>query len=285
MKKNKKALSLVIAIWVTLVMSLLALFILEYMFPFAKNTKWIENSVVAYYLADSGIEDALYFMSWASLWAEKHKNLTWVQDYSINMIASWTVLPPAWEWNSEFDKNFNIIRIWEPIQLEIWHWKLNNLKIYFKVPKWQSLSNTNSWIINWQLIAQDDVLNASWSQITWSQINWDLKNWKKIFKNWWDNENWRVTSDDSSKTFSQFYSDKCNWSNSWCILKMSVINELKITNWYVPYLEWKIENNNKLPLRYTIIKTKWRSYWFEKSLKVRIPQQTVNEAYDFTVFQ
>jgi hypothetical protein len=44
-------------------MSLLALFILEYIVPFSKNTKSIEQSVVAYYLADSGIEDALYFMS------------------------------------------------------------------------------------------------------------------------------------------------------------------------------------------------------------------------------
>jgi len=60
MKKNKKALSLVIAIGITLVMSVLALYILKYIIPFGKNTKNIEQSSVAYYQADSGIEDALF---------------------------------------------------------------------------------------------------------------------------------------------------------------------------------------------------------------------------------
>jgi hypothetical protein len=44
-------------------MSLLAIYILEYIIPFSKNTKNIEHSVSAYYQADSGIEDALYSMS------------------------------------------------------------------------------------------------------------------------------------------------------------------------------------------------------------------------------
>jgi hypothetical protein len=43
-------------------MALLALYILEYMIPFSRNTKNIEQSVAAYYQADSGIEDALYSM-------------------------------------------------------------------------------------------------------------------------------------------------------------------------------------------------------------------------------
>jgi len=45
MKRNKKALSLVIAMGLTLVMALLAIYILEYMIPFSKNTKNIEQSV------------------------------------------------------------------------------------------------------------------------------------------------------------------------------------------------------------------------------------------------
>jgi Tfp pilus assembly protein PilX len=63
MKKTKKALSLVIAISITLIMGLLALYILEYIIPFSRNTKNIEHSVSAYYMADSAIEDALYSMS------------------------------------------------------------------------------------------------------------------------------------------------------------------------------------------------------------------------------
>ena len=59
----------------------------------------------------------------------------------------------------------------------------------------------------------------------------------------------------------------------------------------VPYLEWKIDFDNdnsginNVPLRYVIIDAAWKSYWFRKDLKIRIPQQSVIEAFDFTVFQ
>jgi len=283
MKKNKNASSLIIAIWITLVMSLLALYILEYIIPFGKNTKNIEQSVNAYYQADSAIEDSLLSIKWKKLWYEKVDLLNWNIDFAIKMTASWTVLPPVWRWNSEFDEDYNIIKIWEPIQIEIWNWKKSNLKIYFKVPDLDKTSNeTLSWttlkIVNWQLSWKYDVLNSSWSQITASEIDGNNINiW---------NRNWRKL-DDSPKTFNQFYTDNCNWSNSWCILKMSILNKLELDSWNtsVPYLEWKIENDNSIPLRYTIINTTWKSYGFQKSLEVKVPQQTVNEAFDFTVFQ
>jgi hypothetical protein len=51
---------------------------------------------------------------------EKYNELSWNRDYWIDMFASWMVLPRTWEGNSEFDKDFNMIRIWNPIQIEIW---------------------------------------------------------------------------------------------------------------------------------------------------------------------
>ena len=281
MKKTKKALSLVIAISITLIMGLLALYILEYMIPFSKNTKNIENSISAYYQADSGIEDALYSMSGQTLSFEKNDILFWNKDYWINMTASWTILPPTWQWNSEFDFDYNIIRIWKPIQIEVWNDKINNVKIIFRVP---DLNNdyiyneilTWSKIINWQLSWQDDVLNSYNSQIEVVDIDWTNI---KI-----NNKNWRKWND-TTESFSSFYSSNC-WSWKSCKLKMSVINKLELTDWTsVPYLEWKITNINSIPLRYRIIKTTWKSYWFRKNLNIKVPQQTVNEAFDFTVFQ
>jgi len=294
MKKNKKALSLIIAIGITLVMALLAIFILDYMIPFWKNTKNIEQSVSAYYQADSAIEQALYSMSWTSLWAEIDKDIlsTSPRDYWIDMISSWTVLPPVWQWNSEFNSDYNRISIWDPIQIEIWNNSIDpaNFKLYFRVPdldwNWNN-DETLSWgilkIINWQLSSSNDVLNASGSQITATQINWVLKSWDEIFKSLWVNQDW-LTLNDSSNTFAAFYTSNC-WTNSGCILKMSVINKLETSSESVPYLEWKIYAWSSIPLRYRIIETTWKSYWFQKELRVKVPQQTLNEAFDFTVFQ
>ena len=290
MKKNKSWLSLVIAIGITLVMSLLALYILEYMIPFWKNTKNIEHSVSAYYQADSGIEDALL---------NDTANIldTTLVDYWIELNKVWLTLPPALNWNSEFDKDFNIIRIWEPIQIEIgWYEKKYDtmgFKFSFKIPDIDSSNSaTLSWtvsnkIINWQLSAKDNILNASGSQIDVTQINniIDLDIFQKNSNN---NEDW-LELDDSLNDFETFYNLNCFSTWSGCILKMSVINKIE---WYInlndtnfPYLEWKIETSNPIPLRYKIIDTTWQSYGFQKSLRVKIPQQTLNEAFDFTVFQ
>ena len=291
MKNNNKWISLVIAIGITLVMSLLALYILEYMIPFSKNTKNIEHSVSAYYQADSGIEDALYSMSGqTNLSFENHNILSWNRDYGIDMFASWMILPRNWEWNSEFDNDFNIIRIWEPIQIEIWKgqnatYSNMNFKFYFKIPDITLNNEVLSWsvnnkIINWQISWENDILNASWSQISvteidWSEINFSSRKWVKLNNN--------------AKDFSDFYNENCIEVGSGCILKMSVINRIEwYTNWndtIFPYLEWKIISDKSIPLRYRIIKTTWKSYGFRKNLEVKVPQQTVNEAFDFTVFQ
>lgn len=286
MKKTKKALSLIIAITITLIMATLALYILEYMIPFSKNVKNIEHSVSSYYLADSAIEDALYSMSWALLDFEKSdildSNLS--RDYSINMDAKGNLLPPAWQWNSEFDEDYNIIRSWEPIQIEIWNQLITNFsdfKIIFKAPDLNSSSvETLSWwtlkVINWQISGNNDILNSNNSQITSDDIDWsEIILWSK---------NW-LRLNDANQSFSSFYFSNC-WVWKSCKLKMSVINKLELTDWTrIPYLEWKIESSNEIPLRYRSINVVWKSRGFRKDLNIKVPQQTVNEAFDFTIFQ
>ena len=306
MKKNKTWLSLVIAIGIALVMSLLALYILEYIIPFWKNTKNIEQSVAAYYLADSWIEDWLYQMklnSWTLDYENNDNILTWSVDYSIIMIASWSSLPRAWEWNSGFDKNFNIIKNWEPIQIEIWNGRITDLddfKIYFKIPNIDKTKDeTLSWgtvnkIINWQLSWENDVLNANWSQVNVFEINNNSNNNNNNNNDIVIGGRFWLKLDDSWSTFKNFYNDVNTWycTNKSCKLKMSVINKLewKIgwSSWNdtrFPYLEWRIDAWSSIPLRYRIIDTTWKSYWFQKSLRIKVPQQTLNEAFDFTVFQ
>lgn len=311
MKKNtiyqKQWFVLIISIFIVLLVSLLVFYILSYIIPFSKNTKGIENSSKAYYMAESWIEDSLYAIKnkdWYSSWTTFNNSQTWS---SIKIIGSWSVLPPSWKWNSEYNEDYNIIKIWDPIQLKIWKWKISNwdnVKFTFRVPdldggwdiSWNS--ETLSWtsnlnIINWKLVWNDDVLDASWSLVTVWQINWEVwyesvKIWKEIFSSTATYNNiWKQLSDSLSKNFNTFYDDNCKWTNSGCTLKMSVINNLISKSWNkLPYLEWKIDfNNNNVPLRYSIIESSWKSYWFKKDLEIKKWQQTIVEAADFTVIQ
>lgn len=307
MKINKKWFSLVIAIWLIIVISLMAYTILEYILPFSRNIKWVENSTKAYYYANSWIEKWLYYIS-----TRKNKNIrkdtkletsdinnswtaTW---YLFTSYSSGTTLPGGWYWDSEFDeaKEWNRVSIWNPIQLSIWYEFLSdasNLKIYIRTPKTDilrpSLKNMNNlweniWYLSWQLTGWTWALNSnSWSTIKSNDIN---GNDIKISDEEWENLSW------NNKKFSDAFSEfKCNNNSVKCILKLSVINDLQTTgltwDWPIlPYLEWKIKaDSNKIPLRYSRIEARGKSYNFARDLSIRVPQETVNQAFDFAVFQ
>ena len=311
MKKNKKALSIILAIILTVIMSLIALYLIDYIIPFSKNVKWIENVSKAYYQAERWVEESLFYVK-NNFWNNHTKNFisSKAVDDSLSIKGLWTLLPPAWQWNSDYSSDYNTIWVGNPIQLEIWGGKFrwNKVKFTFKIPDismgvyWVNSWSTLEWwtwkIINWQLISSNWILNASWSQILANDItnkhlvnkilfNWTLSNDNWIAFSLWIDWNW------NSKSFKTFYNINC-WAWKSCILKMSVLKKLEVSNpsWWakipLPYLDWRISLNNwsnTIPLRYTQIHTEWKSYWFKKVLDTRLPQQTINEAFDFTVFQ
>ncbi len=304
MKKNIKWFSLVIAMWLVIVISLLAFTILEYIIPFSKDIKWIENSSKAYYQANSWIEEWLYKVyernySWAiDDKNEFNKSFAWIITYNYTTNSSWSTLPPVWEWNSEFDstKSWNTISAWNPIQLSIWNnyiWDENIINIDFKVPNidWWPLETlswwTTLWVVNWQLSTINNTLNSSWSIITSDEINGnsiDLDN-----KQWVDLE-WNETTNEQ---FWNFYTNNCTWTSSGCVLKLSIVNKLEtddITDAKVlPFLERKLTLNNtinnQIPLSHTKLSSSGKSYGFKKDISIKIPAPSVNEAFDFTVFQ
>jgi len=302
MKKNKKWFSIVIALWLVLLINLLALSILEYIIPFSKNTKWIENSSASYYKANSWIEDALFKIKNNPLWTESSKNLdsSLVSDYSYKVKANGSILPPIWEWNSEYNKNWNKISSWQPIQIEIWNqsFSFSSFIFAFKIPNidWTNkyLSWTNLPIINWQISWEKNTLNAyTWSYIKWSQICSSNENFSDCSINFSNPPLYWQDLNDNVETINDFYWDWVTWycwTWSWCILKLSIINKLEDINWInIPFLEWQIKNSSNppqtIPLRYSIINSSWKSYWYKKNLEIKVPQDTVIEAFDFTVFQ
>lgn len=298
MIKNKKWSSLLLAMWLVIVISLLAYTMLEYVIPFSRSIRWIENSSKAYYQANSWIEEGLYKVylrngSWIINNTDEY--LSWFSSNTsaeYKTYSSWSLLPPIWEWNSEFDEDWNIISSGLPVQLVVWNWMLvSDFEIAFRVPNLDDdilSTETLSWgtleIVNWQLSSNSNSLYASGSIIKASEIlnsDEDFSNASSIMNNDWRLLNWWT------ETFNNFYTDECDNSGSWCILKFSVVNKLETSNSIsIPYLEWKIDfDTSVVPRRYTKIEAWWKANWYKKWLEVKIAWQTVNEAFDFTVFQ
>jgi hypothetical protein len=96
------------------------------------------------------------------------------------------------------------------------------------------------------------------------------------------------TLENSDSNFQSFYNSQCSNANDLCTLKISIINALRLQNTEetpIPYLEYRIVGASDIPLRYTRIGASGISQDFKKDLDIKVPQQTVNEAFDFTVFQ
>lgn len=308
---NKKWFSLIIAIWLVIVMTLIATLILDFAIPFSKNIKWIENASNSYYQVNSWFEDAVFFISKNILWSETWKTMsnTINTDFWYKITASWSKSPTAWKWNSDFDPDWNKISEWNSIQMEVWSNKINNWpltsksRIYFRVPNldwnwWLTLSWWNTLpIINWKLSWENSSLDASsWSQFKASQTcksatlnNTDCINlWiPLIFDN---NLKWSyldINWIEQQTDFKSFYDANCK-NLSWCILKLSVINSLILStnNTKIPYLEWKLDFwNNTIPSRYAEIEASGKSNWFKKYIDFSVPQKTGIDTFDFTIFQ
>lgn len=199
----------------------------------------------------------------------------------------------------------------------------NNIKFYFRVPdnddqtkklesqESQSRKVDANWnvifdtyptpIIIWSLSSSDKTLNTQDMNIaTWNHIDSNLitankiNNWSSWFDIWfryWVIYGWTVVAwkpVDDEKRFDAFYSENC-WSSKSCILRIMVVNNVKLNdskNTPLPYLEYKLDFwDNTVPDRYTIVETSGRSQDFKRNLEIRIPQQTITEALDFTVIQ
>lgn len=295
------------AMWIVILLTLLAFLILEYIIPFGRNVKWIENSSKAYYQAQSWIEQALLFQSLDSTptWASQNiPFIVWKPlAHSYDIAGNGSILPPVWEWNSEYDDrsidgddfSWNTITLGQPIQLEIGNlttdidW--NAARFHFRIPNIDTNRNTLQWndnaIINWQIWSSNDLLSASGSWITADDINdydWDGIEMKDFI--------WSTLEDRANNTSSieDFYDAQCLvWK---CTLKFSVVNSLLLEAnsasfeaTQLPYLEWRFDFGSNVPLRYANIKSEWKSYGFKKNINLKIPQQTIVEALDFTVFQ
>jgi hypothetical protein len=312
MNNNKKWLSLPIAMWIVILLWLLTTTIIEYILPFSKNIKWVENSTRALYQSISWIEETLYFIKktrdnninefiYKPSGVESF-NSTWALSFLVKTNSSGNVIPMSGKWESIYNNNWDVLSLTNPIQIPIWKWVITNFidfEIAIKVPDLDKFNFTNrneildwdsgSAYVNWALSSDANTLNSTWSYWSVNDIGrWNLTetyNFNNMsFKLY--NKNWK-TLDNNIMTFKNFYNNNCEWNNE-CSLKIYVTNDLVTTTWeYIPFLESQIRfnSNNNVPYYNTIVSSRGRSYWFSRDLDIKIAKDTLIEAFDFTVFQ
>lgn len=299
---NKEWLSIVLALWITLVLWMISIIILEYIIPFSRNIKWVENSSSAYYHSYSGIEESLWELSQNSVGYNHSTVFTSTSTGSRFRLQSTTsLIPPAWDGNSEYDSDWNRFDINFPIQLQLGTSAINfnSATFIFRIPDLDrdglindgNLANVNdpiinmtfSWINSWWspvFISGKDAVNNP-NYIKKNQIN------NSTFSIWWYEG---LTLDNDTCTIQNFYNNTCPsvWSGivSDPTLKLSIIDELELV-WgqKIPYLEYQINFWVNVPWRYSQIDAIGQSYGYKKIIDIKVPQLSTNQAFDFAVFQ
>lgn len=296
MKKNQSWSALLIGIFITTIIVIIAIYLLEKIIPFSRDIKGVENGNISYYRANTALNEALLSMSGSDPSLEPSSSapatLSSGSGYVYNVTAMGQIIPAPGQGNSEYNTNWSIIAPGKPIQLVLssgitWT-DVTNTYFTFRVPdldktKIETLTGSlgiDTPIINWILTASGESLQASGSQIVANKIF----SGSVIVLN---GRQW-LTLSSSPYTFDGFYwapGNKCTWSDI-CTLKLSLINPLLLTSGEsAPYLEYQAHFNVQIPLQTAVIETQGYAGGFRKNITRFIQQMTTNEALDFTVFQ
>ena len=165
-----------------MILIIVALYLLEKIIPFARDTKGVENGNISYYRANTALNEALLSMSGSDPGLESSNNtLTNGSGIIYTITASGTNIPQADQGNSEYDRNWAILAPGKPIQLILKSntaidWTAAETYFKFRIPDLDStnteaLSGASLPIINWSLSASGETLQSSGSQILASEIN------------------------------------------------------------------------------------------------------------------
>lgn len=304
-KNNKQWFSILLAMWITLVTGMIAILILEFIIPFSRNIKWVENSSAAFYQSYSGIEEAMWFISQNDLWAGSTESFeqSSPQDTAYSIKSMTDIIPPDLKGNSEYNPDWNRFDNNFPIQLAITDEDIDfsDVNFTFRIPVELDDGNEIEWndasqlyIINWIITGISNPDNIKWNSddvpVVLNGLNSELIEKSEIWDpniSIWDRE-WR-TIDWNTCSITNFTSNSCSWIyNIYDVtLKMSLVDQLILENGKsIPYLEYQINFwSDTVPWRYTQIETSGKSYGFKKSMDIKVPQQATNQAFDFAVFQ
>lgn len=296
--RSHRGSALLVGLIIVVLLTILTTSFLEKILGLGRTSGAIGNSAQAYTIATGLIEEQLMTgaMTRAEPWniptrTEWSTTSTW---RTLTAYTGGNMIPDIWKWNSEFDKNWNIIALGEPVQIVIppllGNW--GSVNFYFRVPTIPGESTdtgalSSSGIILWtfgysgaSLYASGDTNIFKMNDITWlNEIITSIG-----VPTMWQTNTWLTIS------FENFY-NTIWWNCAWfqCTLKLSMIrpfvNDKASNPKSYPFLEYKIEFPTRIPSQYMIIDSSSSIYGYIRSRQVRIPQITSNTATDFAVLQ
>lgn len=293
MKYQNTWFSIVFAIIIIVIASTASLYLLSFIIPYGQNVKGLENSTKAYYLWNSAVEQSLWEIQRNELGYENTTSFSGSSDYSYTIIARGNRIPAVSSGNSNFDSDWNTIGFTQPIQLSIWDGMISDwsqVNFYFQVPDFdQNGDNTSQRIagtstdpvLYWQLSSRDETLVPRDSRDFITAADIDSSTPFTL------SSRDGVNLDNTISTFSAFYTAHCGSGND-CILRISALTgfEMLGSGVSIPYLEYYIDTSLfSIPTRFTRIDASGKSFGFRKDISVSIPQLTIDQAFDFTVFQ
>ena len=298
--QHRRGSALLVGLIIVVLLTILTVSFLEKVLGLGRTSGGIGNSAQAYTIATGLIEEQLMN---ASMTREAPWNIATRSD---TYTATWRTLtaytgsdsiPGTGKWNSEFDKDWNIISMGEPVQIVIpagvdW----NSVYFRFRVANIPWSSNTgsasNSGIILWTFWSSWTTLYASGDT---QVFRWTTDIWIWIWNRFIAAFN-GLTNTGSSFTFAWFYADATSWvwntgtkcTGFQCTLKLSMLRPFLTTGGQLfSFLEYQIEfpTGTRVPSQYMIIDSNASIYGYIRSRQVRIPQITSNTATDFAVLQ
>ena len=301
---DTKGSALIIALVVMTLLTMMSTVFFERIYSFSQRSEGIENSNVAYYKALGIIEDALYTGSVNKYTPWNIASNTYgstISSGSKIIVSTWgTTIPIPWKWNSPYNKDYNLISIWSPVQIVIpeWiGWGSSPVLFEFRVPIiwWNTstgvlASGTSSGYILWTLASSGVSLFASGETNIFEgyKINSVVPAYQRI-----DGFN-GTTNSWSASTFNTFYTTSqylgvggSTCAGFKCTLKLSLIRTIPTTDGRnISFLEYKISGlNTAIPAQYMDIHAEGYAYGFLRSRDIQFPQITTNTALDFAVLQ
>lgn len=278
--RNTTGSALIVSIVLMGTLILMMIFLMERLVPSSRNVRGIENSTIAAYSAQSGIEKSLSTLSirnpWHSLSGAAFQNLS---SSGAGSIGRWgyavqetgNIIPLPGTGTSEFDTNWNSIGPGRPVQLYIPQsfvlgtTNLSTVQIDLRVPKlWttdakagDSSSTTfhtgssnvtvvNVIFSNGTTILSPDYQTNCWG---WAQEKWltaDRINTSPV--NGLGNVCMKEIGGGVNQQLSDYLTANPTFCNAaWCTLKFSVISSLKNAesgNPSLPYLEYRMRKQN-----------------------------------------
>ncbi len=295
--RDKRWVGLIFALVSVVLLSMIMTVFYEIVIPRARNVKGIEQSNVAAYNAESGIEASLNSFTGSNPVANVDTGSTGIYSVSGSIKRECTVVPcvfpEPWKGNSPTSSDYNIIRPGSPIQIPV---GTGTITPGFTVVLHMPVFSGSTAYSNQQLKSYGVEKYIIWTFTTPTNSITSSEGEKLTFVNgtWWlqiyNNTSSGITNTwaTDQKLWNFIASNKTSCGNSYkCTLKVSLIRDLETEiGEKIPYLEYQITANSlTLPLQYATLTSTGTQGPFSKTVTREVERFTTNEAFDFTVLQ